>query len=161
MRSWYNIFVVIVLILLGLWLWRRTQAEPTAPTNEDTVLESRVNEFLDNAGFSLPEDIDRANLDGTLEGDSTGVATRSQIDDATEYTVLASLPDLISGWYQAWLTTEDGQDPVSLGQLIIAKGGYVVETTTQTDWSQRGRVIVTHEETLDDQPETTILEGLY
>lgn len=160
-KSWYNLFVVVVLILLGIWVWQRVRGPKTNLTSEELVLNDQVNQFLDQAGFEIPDDVERANLADVSGGNATGVATRKTDNGTSQFTVLAALPDLDSGWYQAWLNNSDGSAPVSLGKLRVAKGGYLVETTTNQDWSDKSQVTVTLEQTMDDQPESTILKGSF
>ena len=157
-NRWYNIFVIIVLVLLGIWLWRRGQQaeEATVADSSDQEVASRADDFLSTSGFTLPQDSDRVNLQDATGGTSTGIVTRSE---NSQYTVLAALPELSSGWYQAWLTTSDGQNPVSLGNLTLAKGGLLLESSSSVDQESYTHLIITKEQTRDNQPETIVLEG--
>jgi len=157
-NRWYNIFVIIVLVLLGIWLWRRGQQseESMVAESSDQEVTSRADDFLSTSGYTLPQDSDRVNLQDVSGGTSTGIVTRSE---NSQYTVLASLPELSTGWYQAWLTTSDDQNPVSLGNLAPAKGGLLLESSSSVDQESYTRLIITKEQTRDNQPETIILEG--
>ena len=160
-RSWYNIFVVIVLVLLGSWLWQRGSNPSEEPTQEEIQLESRVNKFLETSGVDLPAGIERANLSGPNDDNATGVATKREVNDDTEYTILAAIPDISAGWYEGWLTDQDGSNPVSLGRLRISKGGYILEKVSPSVWQDKLGVIVTQEQVIDKQPEEIVLEGSF
>lgn len=157
-NRWYNYFVVIVLILLGIWLWRRGRQPQDSISNDTDAqeVESRANDFLSQSGYSLPENATRANLSDPTGSGSTGIATR---DDNQNYSIIASLPNIESGWYQAWLTTSDGSHPVSLGSLTLAKGGFLLETQSSLDPSSYTQIKITREQVRDDNPEFTVLEG--
>ena len=165
-RVWWIIGLVII-ALLAWWYFRGRAGtpQPGEIPSEEQVQEDqaaeRANEFLEERGVTLPSEVERVNLRDVAGGTATGVATRDQINGSTEYTVLAALPELSGGQYEAWLTRVDGSDPVSLGELRAEKGGFIVEKTTTEDWSERTRVMVTSEAQQDMTPETVVLEGSY
>lgn len=78
------------------------------------------------------------------------------------HTVLAKLPDPPAGSsYEGWLVNDATGDELSTGVLALEKGVYNLVYTNETE-DHRGynSVVVTLEETVDDTPETHILEGM-
>ncbi len=74
--------------------------------------------------------------------------------------VLADLPDPEKGsYYEGWLVK--GDSVISTGRMQIAKGGYLLEFNSNTDYSDHSEVVVTKEKTADKNPEEHILEGSF
>ena len=149
----------IVIALLGLVFWRsrqarndlaQTQVEPTQ------ALEQRVNEFLQERNITLPEGAERINLESKGAGNETGVVTLEKQDAATDLSVIAGLPELSTGLYQAKLVDTDTGDEkaadVALGNLNLNKGGYLLDKLLSQDISDFELIQVVN----DDQ---VILEG--
>jgi len=75
-------------------------------------------------------------------------------------TILAGLPDPKTGYfYQGWIV--NGTTYLSLGKLRVAKGGYLVDFRSTTNYSNIKNVVVTLEKVFNNTPETRILEGSF
>ena len=157
--------VVIVVILAGIIYFRqKNQPQETPVTTPQTL--STQQQIQDKFNVQIPDDVDKAELKDVGGGTSSALATRKFENGTFTSEVLADLPDPAEGtFYQAWLSKgEEGQEGyslVSLGKLVTAKGGYLVDYQSSTDYSDYPKVMVTLEKTLDNNPETTVLEGSF
>ena len=87
-------------------------------------------------------------------------------NDQFEYSVLADLPELPEGQtYQSWIRKgqegDEGYSLVSTGAMRMAKGGWIVNFSSPTDYFDHDRVIVSLEKVLDNQMEEQVLEGFF
>lgn len=157
-RHWIAIAGVILLVVGFLW-WRGRTAAPESPiTDEDIELEERVNRFLEDRGITLPEGVERVNLrDETGEG-YAGVATRSLEVNGSQLTLIADLPDLDEGWYEAWLRGED-EDYRSLGRLRESKGGYIIDQLSTLDADEYRWIVISRETASVSEPTDVVLRG--
>lgn len=147
---------VIVLSVLSLILvfYNKSKAPNLTEIENLKQNESKIEEEFK---IDIPEDIEKALLEDVAGGDSLGIATREFENGMFTLTVLADLPDLDIGFYQAWLVKDDMY--VSLGKASVAKGGYLLEFNSSIDYSDYNKVQVTQEIVFDSTPEVTILEG--
>ncbi len=130
----------VVVALLGLVFWRSRQArnDLAQTTVEPTqALEQRVNEFLQERNITLPEGAERVNLESKGAGNETGVVSVQKQETATELSVIAGLPEVSEGTYQAKLIDTDAGDQkaldITLGSLHLNKGGYLLDTSVSQD----------------------------
>ncbi len=95
--------------------------------------------------------------------EATGYASHSFADNKYTLTVLADLPQASSGQtYQAWLLQAPlGSDsqPVKIGQLKIAKSGYMLDYSSTTDMTQYKYFVISQETDNDNQIQTPVLTG--
>jgi hypothetical protein len=157
-------FVVIVVIAAGIFFWRRSKTNLKVP--EATPGTSIQNEIESRFNLQIPENVEKAELKDTTGGDSMGVATRKYENGKFVFTVLANLPELAgSEFYEGWLTKGKSGDNdysvISAGKLRIAKGGYLLEFQSSTDYSGYNSTTVTEERVNDNMPEKTVLEGSF
>jgi len=114
--------VVILFVLTGLiYYWRK-------PANEDLKVPQTLSvqdDIEDKFNISIPDEVDKAELIDVSGGNAYGIATREYINNKYVHTVLADLPELDSGNYEAELE-KDG-DTIKTGTLRLAKGGYLLE----------------------------------
>ena len=116
----------------------RLQAELA---NTPTIEEKIENTF---GGLTVPADVEKTELKDVSGGEAFGIATRTEI--------LADLPETANGnFYQAWLE-KDGKK-ILLGNLRIAKGGYLLEYSS-AKFPGYNKVIIT-------SGDTNILEGSF
>ena len=152
-------FLVLGAVVIGLIWWRQqglvNQDEDILA--EQLALEQQVNEFLEERGIELPEGSDRANLRSVAGELGTGVATRVEGGEQTEFTVVAALQELEAGWYEAWLRA-DGE-VLSMGRMRSAKGGFVVDYSTGVDASSYSNVVVSRQDSSTSEPMEIVLEG--
>ena len=157
--------VMAVAALSGLYFWRQRAQKPPEEMKvpetlsiEDTI-ESKFN-------LQIPDDVERAELTDVSGGSASGLATRKFDAGVFDHSILADLPDPGEGkFYEGWLVKgvqgEVGFEVVSTGKMRIAKGGYLLEFSSKTDYSQFNEVVVTLEEKDDSTPEKHILEGSF
>ena len=100
-------------------------------TGEGVNIEDRVSEFGKQFGVTIPEDVDKIVLGSTTGEPASGLATRDRKLPAT-VTILANLPDLTGkDKYSAYLT--DNNQKIYLGDLSVAKAGWMLEKTVSAD----------------------------
>jgi len=155
---------VILAALAGFIYFRAKRETPQELTVPQTL--STEDTLEKKFGLTLPENVDRAELKDLSGGDASGIATRKFENGTFTHTVLADLPDPEAGtFYEGWLVRgKQGDDNfafISTGRMTLAKGGYILEFTSQTNYSDYSNVVVTSEKQADTTPETHILEGSF
>jgi hypothetical protein len=156
--------IVVLLILGGVIYFRqknKTSSETTVPPTS-TVEQKMEDKFH----VQIPDDVSKAELKDSTGGNSTGIATKNFNNGKFQASVLADLPEAKSGtFYQGWMTKGDegskDYSTVSLGKLKSAKGGWMVDFESSTDYSDYTRFMVTEEKKFDNTPETKVLEGSF
>ncbi len=95
--------------------------------------------------------------------EATGYASHSYADNKYTLTVLADLPkNTANQTYQAWLLQSPlGSDtqPVKIGQLKIAKSGYMLDYSSTTDMTNYKYFVISQESDNDNQIQTPVLTG--
>lgn len=154
--------LVILAVVAGaiVWLRRtRTTPEPLPTPSIEEKIEKTFN-------LEIPEDVERADLNDVSGGTGSGIATRKYDGGRFTHAVLADLPDPVAGYfYEGWLVRGKEGDAnfafISTGKMRVAKGGYLLEFNSSTDYSAYSGVVVTLERVDDKKPETHILEGSF
>lgn len=161
--------VVVLVVVIGTLYWikrnKTLQVISTPIPSVEKKLESSFN-------FTIPEDVDKAELKDVSGGTGSGIATRKFVPTERGKTaqfshmVLADLPDPLAGtFYEGWLVRGKEGDPnfdyLFTGKMRIAKGGYLLEFNSTKDYSDYKGVVVTLEKVDDKKPEKHILEGSF
>lgn len=155
-------FIILVVVAGIIYLVRRPKVTPLAtptPSSVEQNIESKFN-------TTIPEDTEKAELKDATGGASSGIAARKFENNKFTLTVLADLPDLTSAeFYEVWIvrgqTGESNYSLIAIGRMQIAKGGYLLDYTSATDYSDYQKVIVSQETRLTNLPQKTVLEGSY
>jgi hypothetical protein len=153
--------ILIVLAIIVYWVSRPEEPTPT-PSPTPVPIEEVERRLEDQLRRTLPETGDRVGLEDVTGGDSSGLAVKEKTDTTTNVSLLADLPDLVAGsFYQAWLirTVDNQEEKLSLGRLVLAKGGYSLEYSTRSDLEDYDKLVVSLEKTFDNTEEQRILEG--
>ena len=87
-------------------------------------------------------------------------------DKIFKLTILADLPDPNSSeFYQGWLQKGNEWDEdysmISLGKMTLAKGGWMLNFQSTTDYSEYDKALVSKEKTFDKNLEESVLEGTF
>lgn len=156
--------LVVLAALAGVIYFRSRGPSPDELKVPQTLSTEDVLE--DRFGLDIPEDVDKAELKDVSGGTSTAIATRKFEAGTFTHTVIADLPDSDPGtFYEGWLVRDNQGDPdfniISTGRMRIAKGGYLLEFQSTTDYSDHNNVIITQEEVSDNVPEKHVLEGSF
>src|SRR5260221_3050667 len=153
--------VLILIVLVVIFLVRRHQDAITPFSSPvPTTVSVYQQQLKNNFGIVVPDTAIKADLKDVSGGNQVGLATLDKATGQNVYTVLANLEDPTPGYfYQAWLV--NGNNTISLGQLSIEKGGWLVNYTSSKDLSDHKTVIVTLEKYNDSTPEKHILEGSF
>jgi DNA-directed RNA polymerase subunit K/omega len=156
--------LIILAALAGFIYFRSRQPTPEELQAPQTL---SIEEELEEAfKVEIPEDVEKAELEDVTGADATGIATRKFEDGRFTHTVLADLPDAEPGtFYEGWLVRGNPGDEefhlISTGRMRIAKGGYLLEFESSTDYTDHKNVVITLEEIADNIPEKHILEGSF
>ena len=151
--------IVVLIGIAAVVFFIQNRQPEVAPIDATPTpsLEERQQEMEDRFRVDIPDDVDKANLEGN---GGSGIATRDGQEVGSSVTVLADLPDPESGkFYQAWLR-KDGELE-SLGVMSVVKGGYLLDSSLRESGVSYNDVVITLETTLDDNPETIILQGSF
>lgn len=154
---------ILVIVLGGIYLLRRPRntvtPTPTPISNFEEKIENQFN-------VTIPDDVEKADLKDSSGGDASGVATRKVESGTFIHTVLADLPDPQPGYfYQGWLVRgkegEANYSIITTGRMRLAKGGYLLEFESSTDYSDYKTVYITLERVNDRNPEKRVLEASF
>lgn len=155
--------ILILAFLVGMIYWRQTSKKEETETRVPETLS--VEDVLEEKfKIEIPEDVEKVELKDISGGDSSGIATRKFESGKFSLTVLADLADPEgSSFYQGWLEKGEGENYslFSLGKMSLAKGGYILNFESGTNYSDYQKVLVTLEKSLDKNPEKKILEGSF
>ena len=148
------VLVVILGAYLGIRWWNsRVETLPKQMISENAAVDEQGQTLLKN--FKMTEQ-NTVQLKPVNQGDqSYGVVRWS--DNKESLTVVASLPVLTKGSYEAWMS--DGQKTTKLGTLRVEKGGYLLDYKGTSTLSSTFTVTVSRELKNDDSIEEQILEG--
>ncbi|OGM11980.1 hypothetical protein A2Z22_04845 [Candidatus Woesebacteria bacterium RBG_16_34_12] len=151
--------LVIILILTAVvYYWKKPPA-----VEQDLVVPQTLSvedEIEEKFKIQIPEDVEKAELKDVSGGDGSGIATRKFAEGEFSHTILVDLPDPEGiRFYEGWLVKDN--ETVSTGKLNLAKGGYLLEFQSDTDYTSFNQVVVTLEEKLDKTSEKHILEGSF
>lgn len=149
--------IVIALVITAGLVYRNLKSEKTLPT--PTPSTTNRDEIVKGFNYQIPEDVESIELKDVSGGLGRAIATRKYENGTFIHAVLADLPDLEQGFYEGWLVL--GDKYISTGKLRIAKGGYLLEFESTTDYSAYNKVVITKELKDDQTPETHVLEGSF
>ena len=137
------VIAVLVFSFIGLTLYGiyKVRTEEESPLIEDTpnVLPSE-DEFEENFNFQLPDETDRFELESANEEDASGIVAMGMVDGVFNLTLLADLPSLNAGSYDAYLS--DGENEILLGEVELKKGGYILEFNSADDLSDSKQLVI-------------------
>ena len=153
----------ILLLLAGVIYWRQTTRPEETRVPETLSVEDQLEEQFK---FEIPEDVDKAELKDVAGVGATAIATRDYKNGKYTHTVLVDIADPEVGtFYQGWIVKgEEGSEDfsmISTGKLRLAKGGWMIEYESSTDYSDYDKVLITQEKVLDNLPEDKLLEGAF
>lgn len=157
-----GVAVLIIFILIAIFLIRRNPNTSVSDLNSPlpTPVSAFQQNLQNNFGITVPSSALKSDLKDVTGANQIGLVTLDKTSGNNIYTVIANLENPASGYfYQAWLV--NGNDTISLGKLVVAKGGWLVNYTTSKDLSDHKSVWVTLEKTNDNTPEKHILEGSF
>lgn len=149
--------VIIIVVIAGLF-YKNLKSPKSLPTPTPFSMKNEDAKGIYN--FQIPEDVESTELKDVIGGDSRAIATRDFTDGLFTHAVLADIPDLEEGFYEGWLVKNDGKF-ISTGKLRVAKGGYLLEFSSTTDYSDYKKVVITKELKDDVTPEVHVLEGSF
>lgn len=133
-----GLFVVLVIlgIVFGVKKARDSKVKPlNIPTSVETQeLESKFN-------LTIPDDVEKINLQVAFGFEGVGVATRKFANGVFSHIIIADLPEPASGSYQSWLIKDDNTK-IPTGTLRLAKGGYLLDFTSNINYSDYKKVEV-------------------
>lgn len=133
-----GLFVILVIfgVIFGVKKAKEVKVKPlNIPTPVTTQsLESKFN-------LTVPSDVEKINLQVAFGFEGMGVATRKFANGVFSHIIMADLLEPASGNYQAWLIKDD-TNKISTGVLKLAKGGYLLEFSSNIDYSDYKKIEV-------------------
>ncbi len=157
---------IIILLVAGGFLYYRSKNTNEVMKVPDVKSDQATTEknLEDKFKVDIPDDTPKAELKDVSGGNASAIATRKDEDGNHTVTILADLPDpTVGSFYQGWIVKgEEGQEDyslISLGKLILSKGGYKLDYQSKTDYSDHTKVIVSEETSKTDKTIKPILEG--
>lgn len=165
MKSRDIVIGIVILAVLGGVIYYRQKNKALEETLVPQTL-SIEEQIEDKFKVEIPDDASKTELTDVTSGNSSGIAIKSFTNGKFEASVLADLPEVSGGeFYQAWVVKGEKGSPdysmVSLGKMKSAKGGWMIDFTSTTDYSGYSKFLVTKEKVFNNTPETTILEGSF
>lgn len=154
--------IIGIVVLIGIaavvfFIQNRQPDVTPIDTTPTPNIEDRVKDIEDNFKVDIPDNVEKASLEGTK---GSGIATRDSQEAGSAFTILADLPDPAAGhFYQAWLRVNGNLE--SLGMLRVAKGGYLLDARLKASQASSNDVVITLESKLDSTPETVVLQGSF
>ena len=162
------VIALLVLALLGgLVYWRQRGNNNNGELKVPEVQSSTEENLEDKFKIEIPDDADKTELEDATGGNSSGIVSTKFENNKLTGSVIADLPVLPEGeFYQVWVEKgEKGSDDYSvtpIGRLASAKGGYVLNLNSSTNYRDTGdKLLITSEKTADNTPEKTVLEGSF
>lgn len=158
----------IVLLILGGVLYvrsRNTQNDLKVPEAQ-TEGASTEKELEDKFNITIDDDAPKAELKSVDGGDASGIATKTEENGDHTVMVLADLPEPTTGtsYYGFLVKGEEGDDEyhaLSVGRLTSAKGGYMLNFQSKTDYSDHGKVVISEEKSVSTSISKPVLEGTF
>lgn len=155
-----------ILILIAGVVYIRQKNSPTTEITTTPQTLSVQDQIEQKFNTQIPDDVEKAELKDVSGGTASGIATRKYVDGTFDFNVLADLSDPEDGkFYEAWLVKgNEGEDDYSIvptAKFTLAKGGWMLEYKSSTDYTDHSKILVTLESKLDNTPEETILEGSF
>ncbi|OGM69659.1 hypothetical protein A2975_00930 [Candidatus Woesebacteria bacterium RIFCSPLOWO2_01_FULL_44_14] len=128
--------IIILAVLAGVIYFVRRPKQKVEELPGPTTEEKIENSF----NLEIPEDVDKAELKDMSGGNASGIVTRKFESGRFTLTVLADLPDLTSGVYSVKISNDKGA--ASVGQMRIAKGGYLLDYSSGVNYSSYNKVTI-------------------
>ena len=151
--------LVVLFLLAGVIYWRQRIKTPDEEIKIPQTL-STEDKIEEKFRVQIPEGVDKAELKDVTGGTASGITTRKFEASTFELGILADLPTPEVGkFYQGWARKDD--EFLALGELRIAKGGYLLDFKSGTDYSDYNKIVVSLEKSLTEKPDKTILEGSF
>ena len=165
--SKFTLLIAITFLIVGCN--RNTPEEDTGNVATPTLSQEQVGnlqqELETKTSRDLPEAAERQALIDVTGGNSSAIATRSISENNLDINILADMPVPEQGRYTVWITegqpNSEGYNQTKLGNLTANKGGWVLQFSGASELQTQNRVVISREETDDNQIETTIMEGQF
>ena len=133
-----GLFVIFVILgfIFGV---KKAKDSKMKPLDIPTTVETQ--ELESKFKLSIPDDVEKTNLEVTSGFEGVGIATRKFEKGVFSHIIIADLPEPSSGNYQAWLVKDD-INKIATGILRLAKGGYLLEFNSNINYSDYKKVEV-------------------
>jgi hypothetical protein len=159
------VIAVIILGVVGFILYNISTTDNTPELDVTPTPSTSERDFEERFLREIPEDVEKVELrspsdEGEEQGRVSAIATRDVRDGTYMATILAGLeePEAGEGYY-AWVNR--GEEYVLLGRLQTAKGGWLIDYESATDYSEYDRVVISEQAAPGTQPEDIVLEGTF
>ncbi len=145
-------FIIIILVVVGAFYYKKVKTNKLNLIQTPAPVSIIFQEDIENSfKLDIPDDANTIELKDVSGGNGRGIATEKEI--------LADIEDPSDNYfYQGWLQKND--ELISLGQLQIAKGGWLLEYD-KSKLSDAEKIIISFERVFDNKIEKKILEGSF
>lgn len=155
--------VIVAFIGGAIFLSQKKESEEIIEAPESSSTEERLEERFN---VEIPENVDKTELKDVTGGTSSAIAIRKFENGKFSLTILADLLDPQGVmFYQGWLEKgdKDGENYslVSAGKMTLAKGGWMLNFESNSDYSDYNKITVSLEKVSDSNLEEPILEGSF
>lgn len=166
MRRQGVLIVLMIAILLSaivyyFFFYKKPKSELVVEDLGPKVLQSEES-IEESFQLEIPENIDKTELVNKTGEDGMAIATREVVQNEFVLTVLANVPD---GEYYAALVRgilgDENFDIKPIGQLKLAKGGYLSEFESSEDLSDYDRIIVSKTPITTSIPDELVFDGSF
>jgi len=130
----------VILVILGV-IFGIKKAKDSKVKTLDIPTSIETQELESRFKLSIPDGVEKINLQAASGFEGVGIATRKFANGVFSQMIIADLPEPESGNYQAWLK-KDETNKISTGVLKFAKGGYLLEFTSNINYSDYNKVEV-------------------
>lgn len=160
------VIALLILLLLGGLIYWRQRGNGTEELKVPEVQSSVEDSLEDKFKLEVPDDAEKTELKDVSGGNASGLFSTKYENNKLTGSVLADLPTPAAGeYYEVWVEKgdrgSDGYTAISIGRLVSAKGGYMLNLNSTSDYTANDKVLITLEKTSDKTPEKTILEGSF
>ena len=153
--------ILFSIVFLGIRFFINLRTETDVALTNSKEMDAIVTEEI---GMSWMEDSNVlfTEIDDVSGGDSSGKAYILRSDAGLKHYVEAYLPTPEEGYsYEGWLVRKQPTlDFFSTGVMIVKDDMYVLEYESDMNYLGYDEVVITLESSVDETPETHILEGI-
>ena len=154
-------FAVILLASYGISKWYQRYQRNKELQNLVSSSPSPIEALKDQFKYEIPQNAETVELKDITGGGSSAIFVKEKSADKFNYTVLSDMPDLTGGSVDsAWrFKTIDTDEYTKLGNLTVAKGGYLLDIQSSNSYQEYKFVVISKETKNDSIIEEKILEG--
>jgi len=158
------VIAVVIIGVVGFILYNISSTDNTPEIDVTSTPSATERDLEERFQRDIPDDADRVELksSGDVMGDTnvSAIASRNLQEGRYLATVLADLGHpMVGNGYYAWIG--DGENYLLLGRMQQAKGGWLIDYDSATDYSEYDEVVVSEQQSVGTAPENVVLQGTF